>query len=356
MRTSKLTETIHACRFCFMCRHLSAVGNVTYRESDTPRGRALVIDKITRDPRWLELPDFQSTLYDADLSAACRNHCVSHYDEAGLVLAARRDLVESGHAAANVIALADEAMAVRVGIKGDPEATLVYCIDHDAEVDQPEIADAMATILEAACRPAKILTGADSGKILSVLGFQDKAAHWARAFVEAVGAGTATIVASSPAVVDFLRNDLAGLGVRWGGSVEVLHSSQFLLKLLAEGKLAFSTLNRKVYPIPSDFLRNYGSGETVPQDIARALGITLVPFGHNQEESYTAGEGALVLDRLNPKLAAKLAAYVADRVDDPERDELLVFSPYTKKILRQHAGKPLNLVTVEELAAGAIRK
>ena len=247
-------------------------------------------------------------------------------------------------------------MAVRVEIKGDPEASLVYCIDRDAGIEQQEISDAMATILEAACRPAKILAGADSGKVLSVLGFEDKAAQWARAFVEAAGADTATIVASSPAVVDFLRNDLPRLGIRWDGNVEILHSSQYFLKLVAEGQLSLSALNRRVYPIFSDFLKNYSNGETVPQEIATVLGITLVPFSHNQEESYTAGEGALVIDRLNPKLAAKMAAYVAERVDNPERDELLVFSPYTKRILRQHAGKPLNLVTVEELAAGAINK
>jgi len=34
MNIEKFTDSIKACRFCFMCRHLSAVGNVTFTEAN----------------------------------------------------------------------------------------------------------------------------------------------------------------------------------------------------------------------------------------------------------------------------------------------------------------------------------
>ena len=43
MNIDKFEEDIKKCRFCFMCRHLSAVGNVTFREADTPRIRSSMI-------------------------------------------------------------------------------------------------------------------------------------------------------------------------------------------------------------------------------------------------------------------------------------------------------------------------
>ena len=43
MNIDKYTDAINNCRFCFMCRHLSAVGNVNFTEADTPRVRAAAV-------------------------------------------------------------------------------------------------------------------------------------------------------------------------------------------------------------------------------------------------------------------------------------------------------------------------
>ena len=49
MNIDKFNDSIKACRFCFMCRHLSGVGNVTFREADTPRIRAAMLYGVTLD-------------------------------------------------------------------------------------------------------------------------------------------------------------------------------------------------------------------------------------------------------------------------------------------------------------------
>jgi hypothetical protein len=95
MNIDKFQDAISACRFCFMCRHLSAVGNVSFRESDTPRGRALLAGILQRDGKAFH-KDGVDAFYRSELSAANRFHCVSHYDENGLIIAARQDVVEMG--------------------------------------------------------------------------------------------------------------------------------------------------------------------------------------------------------------------------------------------------------------------
>ena len=93
MQIEQFKDTVKSCRFCFMCRHLSAVGNVTFSETDTPRGRALLLDRALKDPNLLADASVIETIYKHECSASCRMHCVSHFDETGLILAARRDTV-----------------------------------------------------------------------------------------------------------------------------------------------------------------------------------------------------------------------------------------------------------------------
>ena len=96
MNIDKFIETIKVCRFCFMCRHLSGIGNVTFTEADTPRIRASLIYGATMYPEKLFAADLIDTMYRSDLSGACRRNCVNHYDEVGLTLAYRQDIAENG--------------------------------------------------------------------------------------------------------------------------------------------------------------------------------------------------------------------------------------------------------------------
>ena len=50
MNIDKYTDAIKNCRFCFMCRHLSGIGNVMFTEADTPRVRAAMIYGVTMHP------------------------------------------------------------------------------------------------------------------------------------------------------------------------------------------------------------------------------------------------------------------------------------------------------------------
>lgn len=337
-----------------MCRHLSAVGNVTFREADTPRGRALMLDRIGREPQLLEHTDFLSTLYDADLSAACRFHCVSHYDETGILLAARRDVVERGKVPANVQTLAEEIRSGKLISRGPVDAEVVYYADSDTT--QSGAAAAMEKIFKTAGISVRVVSGADSGKALAVLGFWKQAGEQASNLAEEIGAKVKTIVVSSPAAWDALRNDFPKLGIEL--KPQVLHTAEFLTPLLKQGKLSLlkNTGTQDAYPLASDFLKNYNNDFMEHETLARELDITLKPFGFNTEESYTAGEGAVVLDRLNPKLVKKLTAYIAERVENPECDVLLTLSPYTKRILSTQAEKSLRVVTVEELVAARIKE
>lgn len=354
MHIETFQDTIRACRFCFMCRHLSATANVTYREADTPRGLALIIDKITQQPALLQQQDYQNAIYDATLSAACRTHCVSHYDETGLLLAARRDIVESGKIPASIQKLADRIRLLKLEVKGDANAQVVYYVDRYTECYHPEIAAAMEKILKAAGVNFQVVSGADTGKALAVLGFWDAAKKAAGDFAKVVS-GKKVIITSCPAAYDSLKNDYPKYGVDVGGDVQIRHTSEFLLTLVTEGKLKLRAQpGATLFHLDSDYLRNYNKGFSAPKELASAAGITLQPFGANQEESYTAGEAGVIMDELSPVLVEKLVRRIEQQVDNIDQDTLLAMSPYTKYVLRKFAQKDLRLTTVEEIIAKRI--
>ena len=147
MNIFKYSEIIHACRFCFMCRHLDTVGNVTFKEADTPRGRALILDRVRMDKANLRNPDFIDTIYQCALSASCRHHCVSHYDETGLVLAARRDIVEAGLEPEKVKQLAAELKTHGALKLAGSSGEVMYYVDAYTEAKQPAMAEAFKRIL-----------------------------------------------------------------------------------------------------------------------------------------------------------------------------------------------------------------
>ena len=92
MEKQEFEKIIKACRFCLMCRHLCTVGNITYVETNTPRGQTLMIDCLgseafedTEDNRKRAAEVFFTCSY----CGHCQNNCVSSYQHPDAIMAAR---------------------------------------------------------------------------------------------------------------------------------------------------------------------------------------------------------------------------------------------------------------------------
>jgi len=316
MTIENCQDVINACRFCFMCRHLDPVGNVTFRESDTPRGRALIIDRIRMNRECMKDPDFIDALYRSALSAANRYHCVSHYDETGLVLAARREIVEAGLAPEKVSVLAKALGKADFTVKG--KGDVLYYGTFPA--------------LYPAC---KILSGKDPGKALEVLGFIKESKKVFAAFKKAVaGSKCKTLVVAEPSAFDFLKDKLAG--------IKVVHSTDYLLAMPIKAGRA-----RKAIYLDSDFLKNYDGNPSAPRELLKRCGYDLQPFGTNGEESYAVGEGAVVYDDLNPALCEKLCNRVFSLAGDPKKNLFITSSLYVRDTLKKYRST-IEIVSIEE--------
>ena len=351
MHIDKFEDAIMNCRFCFMCRHLSAIGNVRFTEVDTPRIRAAMIYGLRTGTNSFDDEDFVDALYRQDLSGCCVRHCVNHYDENSLALAARADVVEAGKAPEAVKKLAAK-FVKSVGWKVESSSAkaaedkgVAWFLDETTASDKSVVAAAKKLFAAAKVSP-KVITGGSIGKALKVLGFLPEAKAAAEKFAAFLKAeGVKTLVVSNPAAFDALKKDYAEFGVKL--PCKVFCFGGFLL----DAKVKFAKKAGEVYYLADDFMRNY-DGCTCPERLLAALKAVNKPFGTNDEETYCCGEGAVVLDKLHPELVKALAEYVAARADDPKKDRIVVLSAYTKRALVKY-GK-LNVQTLEELAAACL--
>ncbi len=344
MHIDKFEEAMMNCRFCFMCRHLSAIGQVRCTEVDTPRIRAAMLYGLKTGTNSFDDSDFVDALYRQDLSACCVHHCVNHYDENGLALAARADVVEAGKAPEAVKKLAAKFVKSSEW-KTDGKGDLSWFLDDTTASDKAVVAAAKKVFAAAKVAP-RIITGGSIGKALKVLGFLPEAKSAAEKFAAFLkDSGVKTLVVSNPAALHALAKDYAEFGVKL--PCKVVSFAKFAL----DAKLKFRKSAGDVYPLADDFIRNYLGCDCMDK-LLKAVKASPKPFGTNDEETYCCGEGAVVLDKLNPKLVKALAEYVAARADDPKKDLIVVASVYTKTALVKY-GK-LKVETLEELAASCL--
>ncbi len=206
MYIDKFEEAIMNCRFCFMCRHLSAIGNVRFTEVDTPRIRAAMLYGLRTGTNSFDDEDFVDALYRQDLSACCVHHCVNHYDENGLALAARADVVEAGKAPEAVKKLAAK-FVKSVGWKAEGTGDVAWFLDETTAADKAVVA-ATKKLFAAAKVSPKIITGGSIGKALKVLGFLPEAKAAAEQFAAFLKAeGVKTLLVSNPAAASALKQD-----------------------------------------------------------------------------------------------------------------------------------------------------
>ena len=344
MHIDKYEEAIMNCRFCFMCRHLSTIGQVRGTEVDTPRVRAAMLYGLRNGTNSFDDADFVDALYRQELSACCRRNCVNKYDENGLALAARADVVEAGKAPVGVQKLAKK-LAATSAWKTTGKGKVALFLDNTTASDKAEVA-ALQKLMKKAAGDYVTVTGGSIGKALKVLGYIKEAKNAAAKFADFLnGLGVDTVVCPNPAAFDALENDYPAWGLKL--KAQVFCTAGFLVAK----KVRFAKKPGALYYLADDFMRNY-CGCECPEKLLKALKAEEKMFGTNDEESYNCGEGAIVLDKLNPALVKELAKYVAERADDPKKDQIVTLGVYAKTQLVKY-GK-LNVRTLNEIAASCL--
>jgi len=101
--SQKNRETVDACRFCWMCRHVCPIGNADGQERNTARARALGLSMVIRETETLR--NVIDNVYECSLCGACTEECLTGWNPVALMLEVRRQAALEGIPSKKIVAI-----------------------------------------------------------------------------------------------------------------------------------------------------------------------------------------------------------------------------------------------------------
>ena len=245
----KYKKFLLGCRFCWMCRHICPVSNITKKESDTPRGLALMIYRVYSGAAEYT-QDMIDSIYRCTVCGRCKEWCISSYDLPALVLAARRDIVDMGLAPSRALEQKEAVTTTGNPFSEDrvdevlekeldqaPEkGDLLYFLGCETRYRRPEVALAFIELMKkAGINFAVVREEKCCGKPLTHHGFQTDADALSKEQVEMLKAsGAKRVVFSCPSCL-YTFDTQYGLE-----GIELLTAEEVMVEMIDSGKLKLS--------------------------------------------------------------------------------------------------------------------
>lgn len=326
---SGLKEEAVICGRCGYCRDVCPAFEAGGWESFSPRGKLALVQLMNDYEYPQKLID---RVYQCTLCGACREVCHVNIDTRQMWLDLRQRIARTGRAPEAMYALRETILA-KGNISGEePENRLLWAENLDEKVQvklsrkkKPEVLyflGCVASLFPAAFgisqSMVKILAragvsfttmGADEiccGFPLLLAGMDEEVASLAArnvALVEDIA--PAVIVVTCPSCLHTWKHEYPRLLQRQL-PVPVLHSSQYLLQLVQEGRVELSYQDRVVtYHDPCDLGRNSGIYEEPRQLITAVPGVKLVEMERNRNNSFCCGGGGN-LEMVDKELSASI--------------------------------------------------
>lgn len=251
--SQKSKQTIDACRFCWMCRHVCPIGNATGQERNTARARALTLSLVERDAA--KLSDVIDNVYECALCGGCTNNCMTGWDPVKFTKETRLEAVQNGEAPEYINKLLDniEATGNAYGITGVPAEiseiaaalptvsdTLLY-IGTDVKYKAPSYAvDAAAVLKKAKIDFTVLKDEPDSGAALDFLvGEAEETRQTAKKCAEALSKFKKVIVLD-PADAKIMKHEYKEWDI--APECEIVTFTSLVSGLIADGTLKVKKL------------------------------------------------------------------------------------------------------------------
>ena len=338
MLSGKALNTIKACRFCWMCRHLGPVGLVTGKESHTPRAKALLLDMEQKGTAQMET--YAEDMFQCCLCASCAANCETGYEPPIFIREARRNIVANGLAPDYVMDVIEKLMtegAQAQNSTAEKADVLLYIGAHSTEAAK-EMAEAFGAVLTKAGVPYMTLAEepADGNELYDLIGETAEVKQLAKKCADAInGSGAKQAVVLNPSAARMFKQEYPAWGLEL--SAEVVTATAFAAGLLKEGKLKMKQAEGIVtYHDPCRLARDLEETEPA-RELIRAMGYELKEM--IQSKKTTKCCGGIVLEAHSPKLAQLTASgrlSDADRIDVPV---MLTACPGCRSVLQKGDGK-----------------
>lgn len=354
--SQKSKEIIDSCRFCWMCRHICPIGNVTGQERNTARARMLALSLVERGAEPLE--GVADNVYECALCGACTKECVTGWDPVKVVKEVRSELVMNGKTpeyimslveniqnCGNVYGIKEVDAKLADEINGLPEsADVLLFLGRDAIYKSPGSAMGAIKLLKKASVDFTVLKDEpDSGYALEFL--IGKTAE-TKAVMEncAKALNFKKVVCYDPADAKIFLREYKEWGVEL--DCEVVTFTSYITELIQKGVIAPKKTD-KVYTIQDSALlsRDLEENDAVRQ-IINACGenIEMLIFGKD-----TMLAGNLIMNEYMPEVMKEVAKARWTNAVNMDATTVVTECPAEYEMMLSVKPDGVELMTIEEV-------
>ena len=346
--TQRTREIVDNCRFCWMCRHVCPVGNVTGQERNNARARALAVSLVARGAQPLE--DIVDNLYECTLCGACTNNCVTGWDPKVFVQEVKTEAALSGLMPAYISELLERYM--RTGNVYGAEAVLpaggagdtAVFFGQDAACKSPGFCNKVMRLLAAAGEDPAVADCIDSGAALWFLTGKTRETQEAAKKCAALLSGYQTVVVYDPVDLAFMLHEYREWGIEV--AAKLIGLGEYLLSLLQEGKLRVKK-GRRVYTLQDSYaaardLDDVTTGRTLIGRVGKNKEMLL----HGKEANMA---GSLLMHEYMPDVMEGIARARWREAVNTDCRTLVTCSPAEYVLLNMTAPEGCRAISLEEL-------
>ncbi len=315
MFTTEAIKHADACRFCWMCRHICPVGQVTGKEGNNARPKGLL---VSLDHRGIPLDESaMEVMYECTLCRGCAQHCETGWDPVIYILEARTKGVVEGILPPNVKTVLDRALegnaipmeetkAVTEAVAALPEkAEVLVYLGETARKKQEKIALAFLDLMKKTGTDFTVLKEEpQSGALLGeLMGYVEDVKKVAQACADKCKeAGAKTIVVLDESDAAFMKHQWAEWQLFDGA---VTTATAFIADAIEKGSLKPGKVELTAcYHDPAKIAREIEESEPA-RKIMAAMGIDLHELFRSRKTTKSCGGTLLPLT--NPKMTAMVA-------------------------------------------------
>lgn len=342
MQIARNIETLKACRFCPMCRHVCTSGNISLHESDYPRGRGLILDNILEE-RMKYGPDLVQAVYNCCLCGICWSNCEGGYMPHQLVLSSRKDIAGTGPVPEEVKKIVKKVESGK-NPYGRPsnifqgknrKADILYFMGDYIKFNDHSIAGSVINIMEKAGDDYSIMAEEPTdGKVLALLGYEDRARIAAESLNNRFkDLAPGVILVSDPLSYDCLRNDFPAYGLETG--IEVIHVSEYLEDIIRKKKIRVKKTNKTITLADSEFLGRFNNVFDPPRQVLKAAaGDRFVEMARNRKYALATGEAAFLFNGKPQGMAEIIGSRICVEAEYINAGVIVTLSGIAKKNLQ----------------------
>jgi len=345
--TKNNRDTIKACRYCPMCRHVCSSEFLSYKESDTPRGRAILLYNIYEGNGSYDKSIIES-IYNCFLCGCCLSWCEG-FDEGGydipkLIEYARKDIIKKGLEpieikkikesliSKNNIYDIDKNKSFSSNVK-EKEAEVLYYLGPEVNFKNAEIAESVVTILEKFKIEHTILKDEpDSGKILSLLGYSEEAKNKAEElYKRIIKTKCNIIITSDPLAYDAFKNDFPDFDLKLESKIKIRNISEYLNDLRLNMKLEFKKSRKKITLVDSEYVGRFNGVFEDARELMKSIsGSNFLEMKWNKTKMLATGEAAFYFNLKDIEIGKKLGEKIYDMARDIDAEIIVTLSAVAK--------------------------